>query len=79
MTFRFMPTRMISILQKYQHFYAGFLKATTVFRRDPAGEHDQACAAYLMIVTGLRIQASWVMCIIDCGSMIPMEFQVNIA
>ena len=33
----------------------------------------------LMIVTGLRIQASWVMFSIDCRSIIPMEFQVNIA
>ena len=44
----------------------GSLRATTVFRRDPACEHDRACAAYLMIVTGLRTQASWVMCSIDC-------------
>jgi hypothetical protein len=32
--------------------------AMTVFRRDPAFEQERACAAYLMIVTGLRIQAS---------------------
>lgn len=40
--------------------------ATTAFRRGPGREHDRACAAHLMIVTGLRIQASKVMFSIDC-------------
>lgn len=31
---------------------------TTLFRRDPAGVKERACAAYLTIVTGVRIQAS---------------------
>jgi hypothetical protein len=54
-----MPTRTISILQKYQHFYEGILQSHD-------GIPSWLCAAYLMIVTGLRIHASWVMCNIDC-------------
>lgn len=42
-------------------------------------ERLTSSAAYLMMVTGLRIHASWVMCSIVCWSMIPIEFQLNIA
>ena len=62
-TFRFMP-RIISISQKYQHCYEETSQDHDAIR-GPASKHDQS-RLYLMIVTGLRIQASWVMFSIDC-------------
>jgi len=61
--------------------------STSLHRNEkPARSNERASslqpaglAGHFTIVTGLRIQASWVMFSIECWSMMPMEFQVNIA
>jgi len=42
------------------------LRVTVSYHSDHECEIDRTFAVYLMIVTGLRAQASWVMCSIDC-------------